>query len=100
MSDEKKATLKKVLMAVMSVGALGRAPVHAATPQPARANGHVTAQTDSQAVATAGAAQALADGDVQFTDAFHDVFNNADPYVQTFGDLFVLEGPFLEFSCW
>lgn len=93
MSDEKRATLKKVLLGVMSLGALQRTPLHAATPHTTTVGGKAEAPATAPHLLDTRAPQ-------QVFDNFHNVFNNADPYVQTFGDLFVLEEPFFESSCW
>jgi hypothetical protein len=90
MSDEKRATLKKVILAAMSAGALGRIPAHAATL-------HKTGSTQASHATAPSGALAL---NLSALDTFHDVFNNANPWVQTFGDLFVQDDPFTEVSCW
>lgn len=87
MTKEKKAALLRVLVAVMHTGVLGRISAHAAT-DPAKG-------AATQDALTAQVGQLAAPNDL--FDSFGQ-FNNADPYVQHFGDLFVLEEPWFEWT--
>jgi len=88
MTDEKKATLKRVLLAVMSASALGRGHAHAAPSQ------HLATSGDRGVAPT----QLVSPFEPTTNDSFHDVFNNT--WSQLFGDLFVLESPFWEIAGW
>jgi len=94
MSDDKRATLKKILLTAMTVGALGRIPGHKALAHAGALEPHRSLPGNP----STGGAPAPLPGTVDTNDdPFHDVFNNA--WCQTFGDLFVDQW-FIEIMCW